>query len=1119
MTTTATTTCPPVETLRRYCLGEYSDADGDRIEKHLSECAACEAALSELDETNDSLVRHLPLTGHSDQQGESGWLQRLMAFPPDDSAPTTTNDDIVDECQNENSFDAYELSGILGQGGMGVVYAARHRQLGRPVAIKVVNPRLVAAKEAQRRFDREIQVLGTLNHPGIVSATDAGRIAGAAYLVMERIEGADLASIVRKQGPLSISEACEIARQIALALASAHDAGAVHRDVKPSNVMLDQSGRVKLLDFGLAHLAESAGSHEETSLGRLLGTLDYMSPEQAGGEQVGRAADLYGLGATLFFLLSGRPPKVADRSQTLLRQLKALTEDAAPRLNDVRGDIPAELNDLVAALLDRDPGKRPASAAQVATELKTWAESASESLSQLASSVESQKPLMTDGAEVARSLSSLLGRDASQRTLAVASDSGGHHRVGWLIATMLIAFAVLIYFGIIVLIRTDQGTIRIESEVAGVTVELLDEDAQVERPRIERQAGQTKVEAGKYHPDSLLAILQRYNDETRQERQEKFTPPIDDLSLEELMAAFKSAARMHRNNGEHAIADALEDTVTSKRLADSLEFGGVMGASQRSQSDGEVVFRQILPGLNIETGPNSAKLVVLSQAELRWSRDGWSSPDWGEIHPPIDGTWKLHSVKADGADLDDAAFERFCEQHPAWMTIRISNEDELTLDAESSPQPFKLRLSYQDLSRFQMVRDGKSAYQGLFMGNGFIDDTELRLTLDLSGGPPPQNYRTEGTDAITLDYRRAKESIDSKASNHPQYPPSPEFPPVKISIFDEDGVPAAGAKVAMRFRNPANGAAEIDAEHVTGADGVAVDRILPYGKYYAIVKTSDGWYMSIRELPVEFGKGIRLKVIVPSPQHRATLKLAAATGLHQIEGLKKLPMGDLRDYFTKRNSSFSPITTPEPSDDLGRFSTFPTLGNGVDQLAVAIRFDVHRIVPQPADSPPEVDGEWIWLPDHLPKFRSYFLIDGKASPKLSVNVFHRRPAKDGKFFRDLGSSMQIGYIQYEFADPIPLPTTIDIPAGLVTVHLTGIYGRATAEVARSLGIQPPSDDQPRIWLSENVKADSEWVQMIPGTKDWFYRKPERTHHHHLLRVENALTADETMVVALHPATD
>ena len=193
--------------------------------------------------------------------------------------------------------------------------------------------------------------------------------APAAYLVMELIEGIDLARLVRKHGPLSIEQATEITRQVAEALAAAHAANAIHRDVKPSNVMLDRNGQAKLLDFGLAYLSERAHKHYETSLGHVLGTLDYMAPEQAEGKSIATSTDIYGLGALLFYLLTGDPPHGSSPDRTLLQQLKSITTADARSLSSVRVDVPNELSELVAKLLTRDPNLRSADAKQVSQSL------------------------------------------------------------------------------------------------------------------------------------------------------------------------------------------------------------------------------------------------------------------------------------------------------------------------------------------------------------------------------------------------------------------------------------------------------------------------------------------------------------------------------------------------------------------------------------------------------------------------------------------------------------------------------------------------------------------------------------------------------------------------------
>ncbi len=500
------TACPSRETLVRYLQGQFDLAQIDSLEEHLDACPRCEETVSALEDTNDTLMRHLPLAASDKAEAEAEapvWIERLKVGPPtqqDEPAGQRTIDGQGESAAKDwaDGLASYELLEVLGKGGMGVVYRGRHRQLGRPVAVKVVRPQLFSAAEAQRRFDREIQILGGLNHPGIVMATDAGRVGPAAYLVMELIDGVDLAKLVRTAGPLDVGEACEVARQIAVALSAAHAAGAVHRDVKPSNVMIDAGGRVKLLDFGLACLIDLRGEHGETSLGRLLGTLDYMAPEQAEGIRVQSSADLYGLGATLFYLLAGRPPHGSDRYRTLLGQLKALSCEDPPRLADVRLDVPEELSHLVARLLARNPAERPETAAEVADCLATWADpDAKRALAAMIPAVD-----RTDDVQAAaQSLAALVGGEPEDearepRVIAQRGANGGGRRIGrWLLGLAGFAAAAL---GIVLLVKTPAGTLRIESEADNVQVELVDEADRTTTLHIDQGENATELRAGNY---------------------------------------------------------------------------------------------------------------------------------------------------------------------------------------------------------------------------------------------------------------------------------------------------------------------------------------------------------------------------------------------------------------------------------------------------------------------------------------------------------------------------------------------------------------------------------------------------------------------------------------------
>jgi eukaryotic-like serine/threonine-protein kinase len=265
----------------------------------------------------------------------------------------------------------YRILDLLGQGGMGRVFKAEHVAMGRTVALKVLAPRHTKTVKARELFKREVRAAGKLMHPNIVTAHDASEVDGRHYLVMEYIDGPNLDQLVRERGPLPVGLACDIIRQVASGLQYAYEQGMVHRDIKPSNVLLQRTGTalssgyvVKIVDFGLARLADGGEDIAEmegdgtaqTAKNVVVGTPDYLSPEQARNlRMVDIRSDLYSLGCTFYFLLTGQVPFPEGTSvEKLIRH----TRDEPPTVEQLRPDIPTEVAGIVRCLMAKQPAHR-----------------------------------------------------------------------------------------------------------------------------------------------------------------------------------------------------------------------------------------------------------------------------------------------------------------------------------------------------------------------------------------------------------------------------------------------------------------------------------------------------------------------------------------------------------------------------------------------------------------------------------------------------------------------------------------------------------------------------------------------------------------------------------------
>ena len=344
--------CPTAEVLRKALSGSLAADECDAVASHLEACRTCAARAAEVDtaaDLRDESSVPAPPPSVLDR------LRGLYAHPdppPDDRLP-----DVL----------GYAFERVLGRGGMGVVYLARHLALGRRVAVKMVREDARAAADHVARFKAEAEALARVQHPNIVQIHDVGESAGSPFFSMEFVDGEPLARLL--SSPLPPGKAAGMVRTVAGAVAAAHRAGVFHRDIKPANVLLAADGEPKVTDFGLSRVTGDAGL---TRTGAVVGTPAYMAPELASDPPPppGPAADVYALGAVLYECLTGRPPFTAP---TPVQVLHRVVHDEVLPPSRVQPGVPRDLDAICLKCLEKAPARRYASAAELAADLGRFA--------------------------------------------------------------------------------------------------------------------------------------------------------------------------------------------------------------------------------------------------------------------------------------------------------------------------------------------------------------------------------------------------------------------------------------------------------------------------------------------------------------------------------------------------------------------------------------------------------------------------------------------------------------------------------------------------------------------------------------------------------------------------
>lgn len=467
--------CLTSDTLIQLGHDELTPAELRAVEDHLSDCELCRNRLG--DAETDELWREqiapalkaptdAPRSAHSlelDPLPESSLDSVLKLLGP------------TDDPQMLGRIGTYEIVGVIGRGGMGVVFKAFDGALNRFVAIKMLLPHLAVSGAARKRFAREGKAAAAVIDDNVLPIYAVAEWQGIPYLVTQYSRSATLQARIADQGPLEPKEILRIGMQTARGLAAAHAQGLVHRDIKPSNILLDGAvERAMLTDFGLARAADDASI---TRTGVIAGTPQYMSPEQARAGTVDGRSDLFGLGCVMYAMSTGRPPFRAESSYAILR---LITDHEPKSIREINVDIPDWLCGIIAKLMAKDANDRYATAAEVAELLESC-------LAHLQQPSTIPLPPKAQAAVLTKPRTQSNARRWSPRNWVI----------GCAIACGCAAFAI--FAGVIIVLELNKGTLTIESKVDGVKIKITQGEKVVDELTLEKKAQSVRIAAGKYN--------------------------------------------------------------------------------------------------------------------------------------------------------------------------------------------------------------------------------------------------------------------------------------------------------------------------------------------------------------------------------------------------------------------------------------------------------------------------------------------------------------------------------------------------------------------------------------------------------------------------------------------
>jgi serine/threonine protein kinase/protein involved in polysaccharide export with SLBB domain len=464
------------ENLELFLRGTLSSSETEILELHLTECESCARQIQLAAEQGVSWHEAQSMLA-ADEYDSPQHIAAISSLLSDEHDPMTKHQtadvvsreirgwlDPTDDPRSMGRFAGYEIVGIVGHGGMGIVLKGFEASLNRYVAIKILAPRLATNGSARKRFAREAQAAAAVRHDNVIAIHRVDEWHSLPFLVMPYAGGISLQKRIDRDGPLSIEQTLRVGVQIASGLAAAHAQGLIHRDIKPANILLEQDvERVTITDFGLARAADDASV---TRTGVVAGTPQYMSPEQAEAKQLDARSDLFSLGSVLYAMATGRPP---FRGTGSFEVLKRIVHEPARPMREIEASVPEWFENIVRRLHSKSPNDRPSSASAVAELLQ-------ECLAHI------QQPTTTP---------------LPESIAALAPKQSRRLPIGKFIAAAAFAFS-LIFAGVLIVLELNKGTLTIECEADDVPIRIMQGDV-VKKLTVSRKGKSYRIAAGNYN--------------------------------------------------------------------------------------------------------------------------------------------------------------------------------------------------------------------------------------------------------------------------------------------------------------------------------------------------------------------------------------------------------------------------------------------------------------------------------------------------------------------------------------------------------------------------------------------------------------------------------------------